>query len=186
MATETEVPESFAAGTTVKFTITDPDHPADDGWGMNFVLAGAGVLSSTGQATAKSHAFTLAATATAELPAGSYRWALTATKGEEVEEVDDGRLTVKPNLAAAGAGDLQSSNEKLLAAIDAMIAKRMGTGTGSLPQDIEAYSIDGVTVTKVPLEQLQKSRVVYAYAVNRERGGGIGRQHRIAFTRGDS
>lgn len=179
----TEMPESFAAGTTVKVTFSFSDYPASDGWALKLSLAGPGVLTVDADASGADHAVTLSAAETAALPAGGYFWSADASKAGETYRADSGKVNVEPNLAAAGAGDLQSSNEKLLVAIDAALASRLGTPGCSLPKDIEAYSIDGVTVTKVPLEQLEKMRTKLAYAVAREkRGGGIGIQHRIAFT----
>lgn len=183
MSVLTEMPERFAAGTTVELLLTSTDYPANDGWTLSLSLAGAGVLTVAGASSGADHAITLTAAQTADLPAGSYRWALDASKAGTVKRFASGRLAVEPNLAAAGAGDLQSTNEKILAAIEAVIASRLGTATGSLPKDIESYAIDGIAVTKIPMEQLERMRTRYAFAVAREkRGGGIGRQHRIAFT----
>lgn len=183
MSDLTELPESLAAGTTVKYTRSLPDYPASAGWTLTLALAGAGVLSVNAAPSGDNHAMTLTAEQTAGLPAGTYRWAEQVEKSGEVYRVASGRVIVEPNLQAALAGEQQSGNEKLLAAVEAMIAKRMGTSEGALPKDIESYAIDGIAVTKVPLEQLLKLRTVLSYAVARERrGGGFGRQHRITFT----
>jgi len=182
MATLTALPDSFPAGTTVKYTRTVSDYPASGGWTLKLMLAGPATLSVTAAASGADHVVTVTAAQSAALAAGVYRWAEEVSKDAEVYRVADGTVTVNPNMNTAQPGDLQSQDEKLLAAVNAMIAVRTGA-SGSAPKDIEAYSIDGVTITKVPLEQLYRLRTSLGIAVARaKRGGGFGRQHRVAFT----
>lgn len=182
MDTLTAMPESFAAGTTVKYTRTLSDYAANDGWTLTLQLAGVNVLTATAAPDGADHAVTLAAADTKNLTAGSYLWAEVVTNGTDTYRVAQGRVTVEPNLGVALAGEHQSANERMLKAITAVIESRLGTG-GAVPKDVEAYSIDGITVTKIPLEQLMRYRTQYATAVAREkRGGGLGRNYRMAFT----
>ena len=118
----------------------------------------------------------------ATLTAGTYYFAEKVEKAGEVLRVGSGRVTVEPNLATALAGDLQSPNERMLKAVNAVIEARLGTSTG-VPKDVEAYSIDGIAVTKIPLERLMILRTQLSTTVARERrGGGIGRLYRYTFT----
>jgi hypothetical protein len=182
MATFTELPDSFAAGTTVKYVRSLSDYPASGGWQLRLTLAGAATLTVTGAASGADHAMAITAQQSAALPAGIYQWAEDALKSGEVYRVAGGTVTVEPNLAAAQPGDLQSQDEKLLAAVTAVINVRMGVGTG-LPKDIEAYQVDGVMVTKVPLVELRKLQSALSHSVARaKRGGAFGRQHRVTFT----
>lgn len=182
METLTALPDTFAAGTTVKYTRTVADYPATDGWTFTLEIAGEKLLSVEAAASGGDYAVTISATDSATLTAGTYYFAEKVEKAGEVLRVGSGRVTVEPNLATALAGDLQSQNERMLKAVNAVIESRLGTSTG-VPKDVEAYSIDGIAVTKIPLERLQILRTQLSTAVARERrGGGIGRQYRYAFT----
>jgi hypothetical protein len=183
MTTQTCLPDSFAAGTTVKYTLSVPDCPASAGWALTLLLAGAGKLAVTASASGDAFAVTITAAQGAALAAGVYQWAHEVSKAGEVYRVGEGTVVVTPNMNTAAAGDLQSPNEKLLAAITAVLSSRYGATTG-VAKDVEAYQLDGITVTKVPTSELEKARTRLAYAVSRAKNGGQPfRQHRIAFTR---
>lgn len=182
METLTALPESFPAGTTVKYTRSLPDYPATDGWQLKLLLAGASLLSVDAEASGADHSITISATASGPLTPGSYVYAEEVTKDGETYRAGSGRVSIEPDLGRVLAGQLQSPNERLLAAITAMIEARMGAGTG-IPKDAESYQIDGIAVTKVPLERLLSARTALSYSVAREkRPGGLGRQYRMTFT----
>ncbi len=183
METLTALPASFPSGTTVKYTKTVSDYPASNGWQLKLLLAGAELLSVDAAPSGSDFAVTISATESARLSAGTYQYAEEVSKDGERYRIGSGTVLVEPNLTTALAGELQSADERLLKAVVAVIESRMGTASGSIPKDIEAYSIDGIAVTKVPLERLMAMRTQLATAVARaKRGGGIGRQYRMSFT----
>ena len=172
----TALPESFAAGTTVKYTRTLTDFPAPT-WQLKLYLAGAAAVNVTAAASGSDHLVTLATTDTAQLaPAGMFRWSERATKSGETYEVGTGSVYVTANIAAAAPGDLASMNEKLLAAIDAVIA-------GKITDDALQYSVAGRGLTLMSRSELYalRQKVARDVAVAR-RGGKSGRVRRITFT----
>jgi|CXWL01.1.fsa_nt_gi hypothetical protein len=176
MATLTALPDSFPAGTTVKYTRTVSDYPATSGWTLKLILAGPGVLTVTAAASGGDYAVTVTAAQSAALAAGVYRWAEEVSKAAEVFRVGDGTVSVEPNMTTAAPGDLQSEDEKQLVLVKARIAELHAKG-------IVAYSVDGVTVTKTEPRDLYAERARLQLAIARaKRGGGIGRQFRVAFT----
>src|SRR5580765_2581938 len=104
----TSMPDSVASGTTLKLKLSFTSFPASSGWVATLWLAGAGVASVAGTASVDAFTFTFASSATAKWTPGAYQWRITAVKSGETYVADSGVLTVLPNLAAAGAGDMQS------------------------------------------------------------------------------
>jgi hypothetical protein len=171
------MPDAFAAGTTVKYTRAYADHPASGGWALTVYIAGAQVLSKAAAANGDSFDFTLTATETATLTTpGVYQWEEWATKDAEKFRVAGGTVQVTANLSTATPGSAQSMNEKLLAAIDAVIA-------GRITDDVLQYNIHGRGLTKMSPDELRTLRNKVAWDVARERNRGRATRRRtIAFT----
>ena len=161
MATLTELPEAFAAGTTVKYSRTLPDYPANAGWTLRLLLAGANVLAVTATPNGADYLITITAEQSGTLAAGTYKCAEEVSKAGETYIVASGTVIVEPNLAAALAGQHQSKNERLLELVDTLLA-------GRVVKDLEAYGIDGMTVSKIPFLELAGYRASLAAAVARE------------------
>ena len=121
METLTALPETIAAGTTVAYTKTVADYPATDGWTLTLEIAGEKLLSVEADANGGDYDVTISAEQSATLTAGTYYFAEKVEKAGEVHRVGSGRVTVEPNLATALAGDLQSPNERMLKALNAVI-----------------------------------------------------------------
>ena len=117
MATIYRMPESFRAGTTLSYTRTLPEYPANDGWTLKLLLSGRAPHSLDAAASGADHVVTIPATgaglSTDDIVPDWYQWTELATKaGVGTFEVDSGRVTVLPNPAAAG--DQRSWEEKAL------------------------------------------------------------------------
>lgn len=178
MQTLTALPDSFAAGTTVKLTVSLADYPANAGWSLDLILVGPGKLNVTSTASGTDHALELTALATKPLPAGSYTWAYRVSKGGEVYQVDGGQVIVTADVVAAGIGELQDPDEKQLAIVEGILTGRLTADTA------EAYTIAGRSVNKIPVAELFKIRDKLRTIVARKRSGGsIGVQHVVTFTR---
>jgi len=141
------IPESFAAGTTVKYRKRFSDYPASAGWTLKLHLAGASVLAKTAAADGDDFVVTIAAddTASAFAP-GLYKWVERVSKDGEVYEVASGTVTVLPNLAEATEGSEQEWVERAIAALKAHIE-------GRLPAGMESYQIAGRAVSKMPVKE---------------------------------
>lgn len=173
------MPDFFAAGTTLSYQRSYPDYPISSGWSFKLYLAGpaASINVSATPTSPALYAFQIDAATTAPLIPGSYRWVERATNGSTVVDVATGLVTIALNVATAAAGDAQTAEEKMLAAIDAVLSGRLVDG-------IESYQIAGRAISKIPLGELTKFRGQLVAAVNRQRQGGrIGKQHLLEFRR---
>lgn len=149
MASElSALPESFAAGTTVRYRKRFSDYPAGGGWALKLHLAGASVLSKTAVPDGDDFVLTLAAADTdAEVAPGLYKWVERVSNPDgEVYEVASGVVTILPNLATAWAGKEQEWLERAIAALKAHIE-------GRLPAGMESYQIAGRVVSKMPVKE---------------------------------
>lgn len=179
MSTLRALPESFAAGTTVKYLRNVSDYPASSGWTLRLYLAGAGVANILAVASGADFLVTITAVTTAALPAGLYQCTERVTKAGETFVVGSGQVVVTPDLSAAAPGALVTSIELQLEQVSALITTRLANPGA----EIAAYSIAGRSVERMSLEDLQRLQSQLSYAVNRARaGGGLGRQHRATFT----
>jgi hypothetical protein len=177
MTTLTSLPESFAAGTTVAYTRTLTDYPANGGWTLSLVLNGIDRLAKNAAANGADHAMTLLAAETSPLRAGLYTFEERVTKSPEVYTVSSGQVTVTANLTTAAVGELQSWEEKTLAVVEAALE-------GRLASDLESYQIAGRAVTKIPAKELMAIRNELSARVARMKNGGqIGRRHLARFCR---
>lgn len=172
-------PESFAAGESVQWTRTVADYLASDGYVVAWYFRGAGVADVLGEADGSTWTATLSAKATKGLTPGAYRWRMYAELrgGAEVLErhlLDEGRCTVLQDFAAATDGDTLSHAEKTLRMIDAALE-------GRITADVEAYTIGGRQVTKIPVETLVRLRAQYVAAVRRQRTGKFGQKVGVTF-----
>lgn len=141
------LPDSFAAGTTVKYRRRLSDYPAGVGWTLTLHLAGASVLAKTAAADGDDFVVTIAAEDTAgAFTPGLYKWVERVSKDSEVYEVAAGTVTVLPNLAEATEGSEQEWVERAIAALKAHI-------DGRLPAGMESYQIAGRAVSKIPIKE---------------------------------
>lgn len=171
----TEMPAEIPAGTTVEYTRTLPDYPADDGWTLEVALRGASVIDATTAQSGKAFVVTLTAAQTATLTAGTYQWQERVTKAGKKYLAACGTAVVLLDLVTAGPGAAQSFEEKKLAALEAALL------TSS--SDIVEYEIDGVHV-KRSRQDAMKERNQLAWAVYKQRNpGSIGEDIPVQFTR---
>ena len=141
------LPESFAAGTTVKYRRRLSDHPAGAGWTLKLHLAGASVLTKTAVAEGDDFLATIETNDTdGDFAAGLYKWVERVSKDGEVYEVAAGTVTVLPNLAEATEGSEQEWVERAIAMLRAHIE-------GRLPAGMESYQIAGRVVAKMPIKE---------------------------------
>lgn len=165
METLYALPASFNAGTSVTYYRAPADYPVADGWTLTLHLAGAKRLDVTATQSGSYHQVTLTAEETAKLTRGTYTWVERVSKGSEVYDHATGTVDVGLNLATAGDGDAQTENEVLLALVNARLR-------GRLTADMEAYTIRGRAISKIPFEQLRKFQTQLETAVAQERNPG--------------
>lgn len=141
------LPESFAAGTTVRYRKRLSDYPASAGWALRLHLAGASVLAKAAVPDGDDFIVTITAADSDAFAAGLYKWVeRVSNAGGEVYEVASGIVTVLPNLAEATEGSEQEWLERAVVALKAHIE-------GRLPAGMESYQVAGRVVSKMPTKE---------------------------------
>lgn len=121
---------SLTAGTTLSYTTSVPDYPANASWVLKTRLiprvSGSAILL-TGAADGTDptlHRITASAATTAAWAAGVYSWASWVEKAGEVYDIGTGtvEITPDPRLATAGALDTRSDAQVALEAAKAALA----------------------------------------------------------------
>lgn len=159
------LPSSLTAGDSWSIEIGATDYPAPP-WSLALVLtpeAGGAPVTLPGSFAAGAWSVTAAASVTAAIAAGRYVAAVLASDaGADARAVlVRATLTVDPDPALGG--DLRSLAEKHLAAIDALLADPSWLGA-------ESYTIEGRSLARRSLSELNMLRARYAAEVRRARG----------------
>lgn len=165
----TRIPLELTPGDTWQFQLTLRDYPPSDGWALVVSFRGPSVLDVTAVASPDNSSWlvTADASATASLGIGRYVWVASASRTVSPNPLErhsalTGVTTLIEQIQTAAAGDTVSHNEKMLAAIESLIA-------GRIPDDVEHYQIGTRALSKVPIKELFEYRESYAFKVWRER-----------------
>lgn len=122
--TQTSPPVHFYSGETVRFTVSESDHPAS-AWSLSFALRSvASSLAVAGVADGDDFTVTLTAVQTAALKPGVYSAAaiFTETASSEVDTTRYPLISVGPNIADSTKGPRRTAYEAALAQMDALVA----------------------------------------------------------------
>lgn len=152
----TKEPETFRAGDTVKWKRSLGDYLASAGWTLKYSFRGsAGTIDITSTADGDDHLVELSFTTTAAYTAGLYHVQGYVESSTERHTIWTSRIEVLPNLVAAGSSyDGRSHVKKTLDAIEAVLENRAS-------KEIEESAIEGVTIKRIPHEQLIMLREKY-------------------------
>ena len=100
----TKEPESFRAGTTVKWTKSFTGYPAST-WTLTYTFVQKGVSKTqTADASGDDHSVTISHTDSTGYVEGTWNYVGTVTDGSETYEVTSGEVEVLPNLASVSKG----------------------------------------------------------------------------------
>lgn len=162
------VPKTIAAGVSFRACTTQPAF--GDGWALFLYLRGPASIDVEATRSASTYTFAADPATTAAWAPGAYAYTIRATDGVDVVEVEAGRVTIAPDIAAAGAGfDNRSHARKVLEAIEAVIEKRATL-------DQERYRINNRELYRTPVAELLKLRAYYAGLVQKEDAKASGRR----------
>lgn len=174
------IPDTIRAGATLDIPVVLTAYPAPD-WGLKLILRGPEQIDLDSADDDAAHSLGAAASVTSDWAPGKYWWQLRAIRGAEVVIVEDGQLTITPDLALVeGAHDGRTHAERVLDAINAVIE-----GRASIDQ--ESYTIKDRSLNRTPLADLIMLKSKYEAEVARERrvakGGNslFGRQIKVRF-----
>ncbi len=148
-------PASITAGSTAKWTKQLADYSPADGWVLSYSLFNASNQYDVTAADNGDGTFlvTISSTASSGYAPGDYSWQSFVTKGAERFDVECGDMVVHAD-PASGAVDGRSHVKKTLDAINATIEGRATSAQLS-------YSVDGVSVSKMSLEELIAAKSQY-------------------------
>jgi hypothetical protein len=162
------IPVKIGAGLTFDVLLTLTAFPAPE-WSVSLHLRGPSAINLTAAAEGSQHRLHADAATTAAWPAGDYWYTMRAVRGAEVSEVEQGQLTVLPDVAALTEPyDGRSQAQIALEAIDAVLAKRATL-------DQERYRINNRELYRTSIPDLLKLRSYYAEQVKREQSAACGR-----------
>lgn len=171
-------PRQVTAGDTWNWSRSESAYPASAGWVLTYYLAIADetpkTIACTPSVSGPDHVAELGADASASWAPGRYLWMARVAKGAERYTVGSGALDVLPDHTSAG--DRRTTAAKCLAAITAVLERRMG-------DSIVEYEIDGVKAKHLPHNELLKLQGVYRRAVRRENGESTSRAIPVRFSR---
>lgn len=128
-------------GDTLDFTTTLTDYPASAGWVLTYRLVprtSGTAITIVGIAVGDDHRTVAAATTTATWTAGEYSFSGYVDLATEHYTVDDGVITLLPNLSTASAYDGRSQAQKALEDAQTALANFQATGGR-----VRRYSIAG-------------------------------------------
>ena len=133
--------EQIRVGDTLDFTTTLVDYPASAGWVLTYRLiprVSGTPISIGGTASGDDHRTSAVASTTATWAAGEYSWVGYVDLAGEHYVVDEGTVTLLPNLATASAYDGRSKAAKALEDAETALASFQATGGR-----VKRYSIAG-------------------------------------------
>lgn len=121
----TNEPAELRAGDTWQWRRDDlGDYPASEGWSLKYYFRNASAkFDITATADGDAYAVEVAKASTGKTP-GAYDWIAVVESTTHRHEVDKGRLTVLPNLAADAVYDARSFARKMLDYIEAALLNR--------------------------------------------------------------
>ncbi len=160
----TSEPKAVTAGSSWRWDRAVADYPPSDGWTLKYAIRGQSVLDIDASAAAAGDYYEVRVTpaATAELVPGTYQLLAFVENGTDTIDLQRRTLVVHPNLRTFAEGEGQSENEKVLALIQAQIA-------GRLPADRENFQVNGMAITRIPIDQLVRLQRTYEMRVLFER-----------------
>lgn len=159
-----QAPKQIVAGDSIEFLVPIPGDLT--GWTGSARLTGASQMDATsvvvengdfhvkfeGQVTGGTKALT----------AGQYTLTVWATSGNDRYTVLQHRMTVTPDLST-GSPALEHAMKTLTAVETAIYARLTGNGDGG----VEEYAVEGTSVRKLSIDQLEKLRNKYSAEVAR-------------------
>lgn len=162
------VPNIITAGVSFRACTTQPSF--GDAWTLFLYLRGPASIDVEAARSAATYTFEADPATTAGWAPGAYAYTIRATDGVDVVEVQSGRVTIAPDIAAAGSGfDNRSHARKSLDAIEAVLEKRA-------TMDQERYRINNRELYRTSISELLKLRDYYVSLVKREDAKTSGRR----------
>jgi hypothetical protein len=164
----TKLPNEIRAGTTVEYVRTLSQYPATL-FTMTLILSGPSKKTQVATAQGSDHKIVLDVAATTALLPGNYQYVERVLENATSKEYDAtvGQVLVLLDLESAAAPAAQTWEEKTLAIVESVLS-------GRATSDMQAYSIAGRSVSKIPIAELRAWREDLKRAVAQQRNPGSG------------
>ncbi|MFY9589547.1 hypothetical protein [Rickettsia endosymbiont of Halotydeus destructor] len=148
-------PNSFTVGETVQWQKELTDYPTKDGWQLIYCFRNFENRFEV-KAVAENNYYTirLSSEETSKFSPAIYWWQSRVIKEELQYIIENGELTIKPNLALLDSYDGRSHVKQVLDALQATIL-------GKASRDQLSYSISGRSLSRLSPAELLKWRDVY-------------------------
>lgn len=163
-----QVPQTFLAGDTIKFTFDATPYSSTDGYGLSLKLSGPSGSPQKTSYTANANTTSgtkfdvrITPAESANLASGLYSYAVVVSDNTDSYTVESGTLNVEVRADLSGATDLRSHNQKVYDAICALLE-------GRVTSDVASYTIAGRTLTKMSISDLLKLKEHYKELVASE------------------
>lgn len=162
----TALPDAFFAGDTVKVR-SSPSGFAAPEWSGTLVFNGPDAFSVTATQDGTSQLYSITSTTTASIPSGIYSWAeIVVNDDGERATVGSGNVWIKPN----------ASIEVLTWAAECLTLIRAHI-KGRLPAGLQNHSINGSSISKIPLSEAVKLEQHFLARVNAEQAAQAGDEY---------
>lgn len=170
------IPTTIQAGDSYALLLSFSDYPATSGWALNLAVAGKIAKAWTSAAEGSSHRFTLTATETAALEAGSYSYRIRATDGTTATTVESGVITVLDDIGTFADGEGQPYAERMLAICQT-------ARENILRGELKLYMIGGRQVQLHTLAEVAREEAHWRSQVARKARGSAFGKISVGFTR---
>lgn len=161
--TLSEMPSEFTAGDTLIVGFSDSDFPAGDGWVLTLALKGPGQFNVIGVADGDAFTATLSSALTDDELPGVYDWTAVVALAGERATIGAGKVRMKPNLLSTA----ETWAKQCLDLLEAHIS-------GRLPRGLENHTINGNSISKIPIDEAVKLRAYFKAEVAREEAAASG------------
>lgn len=154
------IPFTFSQGDSLTWTEEVPDYPASSGYTLKYSLVNSeNSYTITSTPSGDDHVFSLTTAITSSYKSGNYKYQRYITKDSDKITIDYGSLTIIKDYSVAH--DARSHARRTLDAIQAVIEDRATV-------DQLAYTINGRSLSRTPLEDLIKFKSFYEGEVSKE------------------
>jgi len=155
-------PDSFFAGDSLTWKISDGDYKASDGWTLEYILLNStSKITITTSASGDDHLVEVAKATTANYTAGTYDWRAYFYDADERYEYKVGTMVVKADWTTASTLDTRSHAKTMLDALEATLQ-------GKATQDQEEIKIGDREIKRMSHKQLIEARNFYKEEYQRE------------------
>lgn len=152
--------QKIYAGTNLNFHKTYTAFPAT-AWNAKLLLVGTGgKLAVNAISSGNTFQFNASPSETESLTAGIYKYQIRAFNDSETHTVEEGTVTVEQDFASLTV--LENHAEKMLKAIEALLE-------GKVLTDQQEYSINGRSLKRLSIPELEKLRDRYMWEVTHQK-----------------